>query len=67
MPCAEWSDGGSNYYLSAAPRSRHPGGVVAAGMDGHVQFLPDDIDDVLMALLISINDGQSSKIEELTR
>lgn len=67
MPCAEWSDGGSNYYLSAAPRSQHPGGVVAAGMDGHVRFLPDDIDDVLMALLISINDGQNSKIEELTR
>ena len=67
MPCAEWSRESANYYLSAAPRSRHFGGVVAAAMDGHVQFLPDDIDDILMALLISINDGRNSNIEELTR
>ena len=67
MPCSEWDRDSANFYLSAAPRSRHMGGVVAAAMDGHVQFLSDDIDDVVMALLISINDGQNGRIDELTR
>lgn len=67
MPCARYRVGTSNQYLSAAPRSHHHGGVVAAAMDGHVQFLPDDIDDYLMALLVSINDGEKVNIEELTR
>ena len=44
-------------YMSAAPRSLHPGGVNASFLDGHVGFLVDEIDEVAMAYLISINDG----------
>jgi prepilin-type processing-associated H-X9-DG protein len=42
--------------MSAAPRSTHPGGVNAAFLDGHVDFLPDDVDEMVMARLISIDD-----------
>jgi prepilin-type N-terminal cleavage/methylation domain-containing protein len=65
MPCETWAgfgEQGEAFYLSAAPRSQHAGGVVAAGLDGHVRFLPDDIDPVMMAYLISINDGKSDEI-----
>jgi prepilin-type N-terminal cleavage/methylation domain-containing protein/prepilin-type processing-associated H-X9-DG protein len=63
MPCAEY--GGQSlpftslFFVSAAPRSRHPGGVHAAFMDGHIGFLSDQIDDYSMSYLISINDGQT--------
>ncbi len=67
MPCAIWTEHTSNYYLSSAPRSHHHGGVVAAAMDGHVQFLPDDIDDVLMSLLVATNDGEQVNMQDLTR
>lgn len=65
MPCATWigRDAGitSNLvglagYLSAAPRSQHPGGINAAFLDGHVIFLSDDVDPVAMALMIDIRD-----------
>ena len=63
MPCARWNkDENENYYLSAAPRSRHAGGVVAAAVDGHVRFLVDEIDPVIMAYMISANDGKSRDI-----
>ena len=58
MPCATWSGSGEWDYLSAAPRSRHPMGVNTAFVDGHVTFLRDEVDEVTMAYLISINDGQ---------
>jgi prepilin-type N-terminal cleavage/methylation domain-containing protein/prepilin-type processing-associated H-X9-DG protein len=45
-------------YLSAAPRSRHPGGVNVVFLDGHVGFLPDTIDEFTMAYLVSATDGQ---------
>ena len=54
MPCERES------YLSAAPRSQHPGGVNAAQMDGSVLFLSDDIDVATLAALICINDGIST-------
>jgi prepilin-type N-terminal cleavage/methylation domain-containing protein/prepilin-type processing-associated H-X9-DG protein len=57
MPCTPPTTG-SNPWWSAAPRSKHPGGVYVAYLDGHVGFIPDEIDVVLMAYLISINDGQ---------
>lgn len=53
LPCSTWVD-----YLSAAPRSRHPGGVNAVYADGHIAFLSDTIDRLTMAYLISIDDGQ---------
>lgn len=53
MPCLT-----SAGYISAAPRSRHPGGVNAAFVDGHVEFLPDDIDELAMNYMISFQDGE---------
>ncbi len=65
MPCATWGEEDSEFfYLSAAPRSRHAGGVVAAAMDGHVLFLTDEIDPTLFAFLVSINDGRSKEIPQ---
>jgi prepilin-type processing-associated H-X9-DG protein len=55
MPCLNFNN---HFYLSAAPRSRHPGGVNTVYVDGHVGFLPDNIDEYVMAYLISIADGQ---------
>ena len=57
MPCGETS-GSSAPWWSAASRSRHPSGVFVAYLDGHVGFIQDDIDVVLMAYLVSINDGE---------
>lgn len=53
MPCLT-----SAGYISAAPRSQHPGGVNAAFVDGHVEFLPDDIDELAMNFMISFADGE---------
>ncbi len=59
MPCGEFQ---ANYFwgwLSAAPRSRHAGGVDVVFLDGHVGFLLDTIDEYAMAYLVSSNDGQT--------
>jgi prepilin-type N-terminal cleavage/methylation domain-containing protein/prepilin-type processing-associated H-X9-DG protein len=53
MPCTD-----SPGYISAAPRSNHPGGVNSAFLDGSVHFLTNDIDEPLLAHLICIADGQ---------
>ena len=34
----------------------------AAFLDGHVSFLPDNIDEFAMAYMVSISDGQRSGI-----
>jgi prepilin-type N-terminal cleavage/methylation domain-containing protein/prepilin-type processing-associated H-X9-DG protein len=47
---------GVNGYMSAAPRSLHPGGVNASYLDGHVVFLNDDVDDVVTAFAVSVTD-----------
>jgi prepilin-type N-terminal cleavage/methylation domain-containing protein/prepilin-type processing-associated H-X9-DG protein len=60
MPCDGWNrQVGSNGFYSASPRSLHPGGVNVAFVDGHTQFISDDIDDYTFAYWVSINDGQS--------
>ncbi len=60
MPCEEWRwPVGLTGYYSASPRSRHPGGVLAAFLDGHVNFIADEVDEFRMAYLVSINDGLS--------
>jgi prepilin-type N-terminal cleavage/methylation domain-containing protein len=52
MPCSEaWRN-----YISAAPRSRHPGGVNASRLDASVEFLSDEIDPVAMAYQIAVSD-----------
>jgi prepilin-type N-terminal cleavage/methylation domain-containing protein/prepilin-type processing-associated H-X9-DG protein len=53
MPCLT-----HNGYLSAAPRSRHPGGVNVIYADNHIAFLPNVVDQTTMAYLVSIEDGQ---------
>jgi prepilin-type N-terminal cleavage/methylation domain-containing protein/prepilin-type processing-associated H-X9-DG protein len=65
MPCAAYGTPFSNSYLSAAPRSRHPGGVNVVFLDGHIGFLPDTIDELTMAYLISNNDGQTVDISKV--
>lgn len=59
MPCTPRDrTPGVTGYMSAAPRSLHPGGVNASYLDGHVNFIDNDIDDVVMALTISVTDDQ---------
>jgi hypothetical protein len=45
-------------FIVAGPRSLHNGGVNAANVDGSVIWLANDIDQYLMARMVSINDGQ---------
>jgi prepilin-type processing-associated H-X9-DG protein len=54
MPCHLQS--GSRQ--GAAPRSLHPGGVNVARADGSGDFIINEIDQHLMARMVSINDGQ---------
>ena len=46
------------YGMAAQARSRHPGGVNACFVDGHVQFIKDAISQRTWVLLQSTNDGQ---------
>jgi hypothetical protein len=43
---------------AAAPRSRHFGGVNAANVDGSGRWINNDVDQFLMARMVSINDNQ---------
>ncbi len=42
---------------------RREGQLLAAGLDGQVRFLADDIDPLMMAYMVSINDGQNEAIK----
>ncbi len=63
VPCLEFSPTAASYYLSAAPRSRHPGGVDVVYADGHVGFLSETVDGLNLAHLISIDDGQTVELD----
>jgi prepilin-type N-terminal cleavage/methylation domain-containing protein/prepilin-type processing-associated H-X9-DG protein len=63
MPCATF--GSSFDWLSAAPRSKHIGGVNVAFLDGHIGFLPDTIDEKTMAYLVSATDGQTADLSSV--
>jgi prepilin-type N-terminal cleavage/methylation domain-containing protein/prepilin-type processing-associated H-X9-DG protein len=54
IPCSDLWHG----YISAAPRSMHNGGVNAVFLDGHVAFLPNNIDEYAMLWMVSSNDGE---------
>ena len=54
MPCFD-ADSGSSYF-AAAPRSLHPGGVIAANLDASVTWLADEIQAQNLALRVCIND-----------
>ncbi len=59
MPCVQWAwPLGLSGYISAAPRSAHPGGVNAAFLDGHVEFVNDSIDPYSMAFYVDIRDSE---------
>jgi prepilin-type N-terminal cleavage/methylation domain-containing protein len=60
VPCMDDRPASLNGHMSAAPRSHHLGGVNTAHLDGHAAFIKDDVDDIVLAYLISINDGQST-------
>ncbi len=53
LPCEEFA---LARYMSAAPRSNHIGGVNATFLDGHVSFLSDDVDEMVLAAMVAIND-----------
>ncbi|TWT74486.1 hypothetical protein Pla123a_33090 [Posidoniimonas polymericola] len=54
MPCNTAYHG----YISAAPRSMHPGGVNGAFLDGRVEFLANNINELAMHYMISVADGE---------
>jgi prepilin-type N-terminal cleavage/methylation domain-containing protein len=56
MPCYNYSSAG---YLSAAPRSGHPGMVNVVLGDGSVRQWNDTIDPLAMGYMICINDGHA--------
>jgi prepilin-type processing-associated H-X9-DG protein len=57
MPCIKWDWGlGLWGYISAAPRSLHIGGVNMAFLDGHVDFISDDVNPYAMAYMVDIRD-----------
>jgi prepilin-type N-terminal cleavage/methylation domain-containing protein/prepilin-type processing-associated H-X9-DG protein len=43
-------------YVSSAPRSLHHGGVNVTFLDGHVDFLSDDVDEYAMLYMVDPND-----------
>ena len=57
MPCALFKGNYVYSWLSSSARSMHPGGVNVTYVDGHVGFVTDDINEIAMAYMISINDG----------
>ena len=57
LPCTDTWEGRFGY-ISAAPRSLHPGGVNVAFLDGHVAFIPDSVDEISMLNMIRMNDGE---------
>lgn len=64
MPCTPFGPSIPQLgFYSASPRSSHTGGVVAAFLDGHVDFIPDDIDNFVMAYLVSVEDGELTSVE----
>ena len=55
MPCQTSGES----WGTAAPRSLHPGGVNSAHVDGSIHLLRDDVDVVVLATMICINDGMT--------
>lgn len=60
MPCDSYEN---RKWLSSAPRSQHATGVNVAYLDGRVSLLSNDVDEYLMAYLISIEDGELTSLE----
>jgi prepilin-type N-terminal cleavage/methylation domain-containing protein/prepilin-type processing-associated H-X9-DG protein len=59
MPCIRWQwPLGLAGYISAAPRSNHIGGVNCVFLDGHIGFMPNEIDPYVMDHFIDVRDGE---------
>jgi hypothetical protein len=58
MPCTAEGSAAGDFY-SAAPRSLHPGGVVVANVDGSATFIKDEIEPLVLALMVCVDDGQT--------
>jgi prepilin-type N-terminal cleavage/methylation domain-containing protein len=56
MPCETAEEG---RYISAAPRSNHPGGVHGCYLDGAVKFIADDVNEIVMGYQICISDDRN--------
>jgi prepilin-type processing-associated H-X9-DG protein len=65
MPCLTWTASGGSNYFSAAPRSGHPGGVNVVYADAHLGFLPNTIDRLMMANLVTEDQGFSRLADDL--
>lgn len=63
MPCSVFTGSVPGDYLSAAPRSHHPQGVNGAFADGHVSFISNQVDEIIMAYAISVDDGQVADLD----
>jgi prepilin-type N-terminal cleavage/methylation domain-containing protein/prepilin-type processing-associated H-X9-DG protein len=57
-PCVEETSLSGLYQLHNAARSRHPGGVNVAFVDGHITFIPDVVDLAVWRALGARNDGK---------
>jgi prepilin-type N-terminal cleavage/methylation domain-containing protein/prepilin-type processing-associated H-X9-DG protein len=57
MPCNIYT-GSATGWLSAAPRSNHPGGVNTALVDGSVHFMINEFDQITMAYMISVGERE---------
>lgn len=71
MPCARWNKfvgfpppgyTEKNAYTSAAPRSLHVRGVNSAYLDGHVEFMTEDIDPFVLTYLIDVKGSEAVDI-----
>ncbi len=62
MPCSVASGGRA---LIAAPRSRHPGGVHCVALDGHCGFMVNEVDAIMMARMVAVDDRQSVDVAEV--
>ncbi len=61
MPCVQMR---AQHLVNGSARSWHPGGVVAAALDGHVGFLLEDIDASIYGRLVSVYDGASVNVTD---
>jgi prepilin-type processing-associated H-X9-DG protein/prepilin-type N-terminal cleavage/methylation domain-containing protein len=59
MPCGTEQDTSHVYRWHLLARSRHPGGVNVAFVDGHVNFVPNSIDLAVWQALGSRTDGRT--------
>ena len=57
MPCGLYRGYGRGF-TSASPRSNHRGGVNVTFLDGHVEFMGNEVDSTTYARLISVDDGK---------